>query len=52
MALDAGFTNFLTGFNNKNVGNVTSYTVTPPVAGYNLLLPDKGLQREWNKCQQ
>jgi hypothetical protein len=33
VALDAGFTNFVTGFNNKNVGNVTSYTVTPLLPG-------------------
>ncbi|WP_348823681.1 LamG-like jellyroll fold domain-containing protein [Flavobacterium aestuarii] len=32
VATDAAFTNFVTGFNNRNVGNVTTYVVTgvPP----------------------
>lgn len=33
VATDAGFTSFVTGFNNKYVNNVTSYTVTGLSAG-------------------
>ncbi len=33
VALDAGFTNFVTGYNNLNVGNVVSYNVTGLTCG-------------------
>ncbi len=33
VATDAGFTNYVSGYNNLNVGNVTSYSVTGLVCG-------------------